>query len=92
MKKRLLNSAYLGCLFFILSCIGCSAEFNACDYGAISDGKAVCTEAIQKTIDACSKAGRWDGRLFARHLSDGLNFSQRQGQPSCGQGSCPQGR
>jgi polygalacturonase len=57
MKKRLLNGAYLSCLFFILSCAACSSEFNACDYGAKPDGKTVCTEAIQKTIEACSKAG-----------------------------------
>jgi polygalacturonase len=34
-----------------------AAEFNACDYGAVPDGQTVCTAAIQKTIDACSKAG-----------------------------------
>ena len=57
MEKRLLNGAYLGCLFFILSCAACSTEFNACDYGAKPDGGTVCTEAIQKTIESCSKAG-----------------------------------
>ncbi len=34
-----------------------SAEFNACEYGAVPNGKTVCTEAIQKTIDTCAKAG-----------------------------------
>lgn len=32
-------------------------EFNACDYGAQPDGKTVCTQAIQETIEACARAG-----------------------------------
>ncbi len=31
--------------------------FNVMDYGAISDGKTLCTTEIQKTIDACNEAG-----------------------------------
>lgn len=34
-----------------------SKDCNACDNGAIGDGKTVCTEAIQKTIDQCHSAG-----------------------------------
>lgn len=34
-----------------------SIQFNACDYGAVPDGKTICTRAIQKTIDACANAG-----------------------------------
>jgi polygalacturonase len=32
-------------------------EYNACDNGAKGDSTAVCTEAIQKTIDRCFSAG-----------------------------------
>jgi polygalacturonase len=32
-------------------------EFNVCNYGAVGDGKAVCTEAIQNAIDVCYSSG-----------------------------------
>lgn len=31
--------------------------FNITDYGAVSDGKTVCTKAIQRAIDLCDKNG-----------------------------------
>ncbi|GAH12168.1 unnamed protein product [marine sediment metagenome] len=57
MKKRILNNLFIYFFLLIFGSVSFSAEFNACDYGAKSDGNTVCTEAIQKAIDACSKAG-----------------------------------
>ncbi len=31
--------------------------FNVVDYGAVGDGKILCTENIQKAVDACAAAG-----------------------------------
>ncbi len=31
--------------------------FNVVDFGAVGDGKALCTAGIQKTVDACAQAG-----------------------------------
>ena len=30
---------------------------NVSDFGAVADGKTLCTEAIQKAIDRCAAAG-----------------------------------
>ncbi|MFB0555114.1 MAG: glycoside hydrolase family 28 protein [Phycisphaerae bacterium] len=34
-----------------------SPFFNVADYGAVGDGKILCTKAIQKTVDMCAAAG-----------------------------------
>jgi len=34
-----------------------SPFFNVADYGAVGNGKTLCTEAIQKTVDICAAAG-----------------------------------
>ncbi len=57
MKKRILNKLFVYFFLLIFGSLAFSAEFNACDYGAKADCNTVCTEAIQKAIDACSKAG-----------------------------------
>lgn len=50
------------------------SEYNITDYGALSDGKTICTEAIQRAIDICGKgdtvyipAGVWrSGALYLK--------------------------
>lgn len=34
-----------------------SAYYNVVDYGAVGDGKTMCTKAIQKAVDECAKNG-----------------------------------
>ena len=31
--------------------------YSVIDFGAIADGKTLCTQAVQKAVDACSKKG-----------------------------------
>ncbi len=56
MKTMLQPAAIILCVC-CLSCIAISAEFLVDDYGAKPDGRTICTEHIQKTIDACAQAG-----------------------------------
>lgn len=37
--------------------MGAGRTYDVCDYGAVAHGKTLCTQAIQKAIDACSAAG-----------------------------------
>ncbi|UCC97560.1 MAG: glycoside hydrolase family 28 protein [Phycisphaerales bacterium] len=51
----------------------CTPCFDVTDHGAVGDGKARCTEAIQKAIDACHAAG--GGMVYlpaGRYLSGAL--------------------
>ena len=56
MKNKFRFSIALIALLWISS-FSFSTEFNVCDYDAKPDGQTICTEMIQKTIDACAKAG-----------------------------------
>jgi polygalacturonase len=47
----------LTCLLATGSVLGAEALYDVRDYGATADGKTLCTTAIQKAIDDCSKAG-----------------------------------
>ena len=56
-------------------------DFDITRYGAVGDGKARCTEAIRKAIDACAAAGGGqvivpDGRFLtgAVHLKSNVNL------------------
>ncbi|WP_295673623.1 glycosyl hydrolase family 28 protein [uncultured Mucilaginibacter sp.] len=80
---------YLRNLLFILCLCGTSAQaqtFNIREYGAINDGKTVCTAAIQKAIDACYQNG--GGRVYVPagqfitgtvHLKSNVNLCLESG-------------
>jgi len=61
-------------------------DFDITKYGAVADGKTLCTEAFAKAIDACSKAG--GGRVVvpkgefltgAIHLKNNINLHISKG-------------
>jgi polygalacturonase len=51
----------LSLFFATLFCAACAAGpspfYNIVDYGAVGNGTTLCTEAIQKAVDACAEAG-----------------------------------
>ena len=50
-------SLYLSMFTSAVRATGTSPFFNVVDYGAVGNGTTMCTEAIQKAVDACSAAG-----------------------------------
>jgi polygalacturonase len=56
---QLLFLAVLVCVFkvSVVQAAGTSPFFDVTGYGAVADGKTLCTQAIQKTVDACHAAG-----------------------------------
>ena len=44
-------------LFLLTGSTSFSQVYNIKDYGAIANGRTICTDAIQKTIDICNKNG-----------------------------------
>ncbi|TXE06297.1 glycoside hydrolase family 28 protein [Seonamhaeicola algicola] len=67
MRNSIIKVCTLIILFITMSCKK-QTEWNIKDFGAIDDNKTVNTEAIQKAIDACNKAGGGtvvvDGQTF----------------------------
>lgn len=54
---RRLLPAMLGVMAVSFSHGAMAADFNICDYGAVSDTARLSTNAVQQAIEACSKAG-----------------------------------
>jgi polygalacturonase len=53
---RVAVSAVL-CLGYAAALLGAEGAYDVRQYGAVGDGKTLCTQAIQKAIDACAAAG-----------------------------------
>ncbi|BAU52550.1 Exo-poly-alpha-D-galacturonosidase precursor [Mucilaginibacter gotjawali] len=80
---------YLRNLLLMLCLCGTSAlaqTFNIREYGALNDGKTVCTAAIQKAVDACYQNG--GGRVYVPagqfitgtvHLKSNVNLCLESG-------------
>jgi polygalacturonase len=57
MRKFGIAILSLFAMFSIAYADGPSPFFNVADYGAVGNGTTLCTEAIQKAVDACAAAG-----------------------------------
>ncbi|MBN2316435.1 MAG: hypothetical protein JXM79_21085 [Sedimentisphaerales bacterium] len=56
LRKTLLTLLSLICLNGSAT-MGADKKYNVLDFGARPDGKTLCTQAIQKTVDQCAKDG-----------------------------------
>ena len=67
--------------FFIVSqVIGQDNIFNPIDFGAVADGKTLCTEFIQKAINECSDKGGGIVRLSEGQYLSGTLFLKNRVQ------------
>lgn len=64
-----------------------SPFFNVVDYGAVGNGKILCTEAIQKAVDACAKAGGGTVHFPAGRYLSGAIFLKSNVTLHIGQGA-----
>lgn len=74
-------------LLFSLAFVSLHAQtFNIKDYGAVNDGKTICSAAIQKAVDACNQNG--GGRVYVPagtfitgtlHLKSNIDLYLEQG-------------
>lgn len=83
-------------LLYIMACTSCfsNTEYNVLDFGAVGDGKAINTEAIQKAIDKCHENG--GGRVVVPkglfisgtlYMKDNVNLHIEAGATLKGSGS-----
>jgi len=66
---------------------GTSAFFDVTGYGAVSDGKTLCTQAIQKAVDACNAAGGGTVYLPAGRFLSGAIFLKSNVTLNIGEGA-----
>jgi hypothetical protein len=64
-----------------------SPFFNVVDYGAVGDGKTLCTKAIQKAVDACGAGGGGTVGLPAGRYLSGAIFLKSNVTLHIGQGA-----
>jgi len=64
-----------------------SPFFNVVDYGAVGDGKALCTKAIQKAVDTCAAAGGGTVHFPAGKFLSGAIFLKSNVTLHIGQGA-----